>query len=67
MDVDHSYVGVPTTTQETMANEDYYHPVESLETDSLADIESPTAPMLSAPTVVGPSLLLIAQNLTSRS
>ena len=67
MDVDHSYVGVPTTTQETMANEDHYHPVESLETDSLADIEAPTAPMLSAPTVVGPSLLLIAQNLTSRS
>ena len=66
MNVDHSYVEVPTTTQEVKANEDHnYHPVESLETDALAGPEVPAAPKLSAPTVVGPSRLLSAQNLTS--
>ena len=65
MNVDHSYVEVPTTTQEVKANEDHYHPVESLETDALARPEVPAAPELSAPTVVGPSRLLSAQNLTS--
>ena len=56
MDVDHSYVGVPTTTQEAMAKEGHYHPVESLETetDTLAGPEAPAALKLSAPTVVGP-------------
>ena len=58
MNVDDSYVGVPTTTQEAMAKEDHYHPVESLETDTLTGTEAPAAPKapkLSAPTVVGPS------------
>ena len=62
MNVDDSYVEVPTTTstQEAMAKEDHYHPlaVESLETDTLTGTEAPAAPKapnLSAPTVVGPS------------
>ena len=64
MNVDYSYAGVPTTTQEAMAKEDHYHPVESLETDTLDGSEAPAAPKLSASTVVGQSLLLIAPNLT---
>lgn len=64
MNVDYSYVGVPTT-QEAMAKE----PVESLETYTLTEPEVPAAPKLSAPTVVSPVLQLIAQleNLTSQS
>ena len=55
MNVDDSYVGVPTTTQEAMAKEDHYHPVESLETDTLTGTEAPAALKLSAPRVVSPS------------
>ena len=53
--VDDSYAGVPTTTQESIAKEDHFHPVESLETDTPTGTEAPAAPKLSTPTVVGPS------------
>ena len=56
---------VPAATQQAMKKED---PVsESSETITLAGPETPAAPELSAPTVVGPFLLSIAQNLTSWS
>jgi hypothetical protein len=66
MNENYSYVGVPTTTQEAMANqlEDHDHPVEPSETPTLAGPEAPAAPKLNRPTVVGPSLLSIAPNLT---
>ena len=67
MNDDYSYVGVPATTQEAMENEDHDPPIESSETNALAEPEAPAAPKLSAPTVVGPFLLSIAQNLTSCS
>jgi hypothetical protein len=67
MNDDYSYVGVPATTREAMENEDHDHPVESSETNTLAEPEAPGAPKLRAPTVVGPFLLLIASNLTSWS
>ena len=64
MNVDYSYVGVPATTQEAMANEDHHddHLVESSETLSFAGPEAPTAPELSGPIVVGSFLLLTAPN-----
>jgi hypothetical protein len=72
MNVEYAYIGVSTSTTqelEAMAKEDHYHPVESL--DTLSEPEAPAdsepGPKLSAPTVVGPPLLLIAQILTSRS
>jgi len=56
------------STLESTAKEDHDHPVESSETYTLAGPEkAPTAPKLSAPTLVGPSLLLIAQNLKSQA
>jgi len=64
MNNDNSYIGVPTTTQEVMANQDHDHPVESSETLTLAGPEAPAAPKLSRPTVVGLTLLSIAPNLT---
>ena len=69
MNVEYSYVEVPDTTQEAMAKEDRYHSVESLETDTgtLTGSDAPAAPKLSAPTLVGQSLSLIAPNLTPRS
>jgi hypothetical protein len=62
MNDEYSYVGVPAATQEAMANEDHDHRGESSETLTLAGPEAPAAPKLSAPMVVGPSLLLISQN-----
>jgi hypothetical protein len=68
MNDEYSYVGVPATTQEAMAEEDHDHPVELSETHTLqAGSEAPAAPKLSAPMVVGPFMLSIARNLTSWS
>ena len=67
MNDDYSYVGVPATTQEAMANEDHDPPIESSETNALAEPEAPVAPKLSALAVVSPFLLSISQNLTSHS
>jgi hypothetical protein len=61
-----SYVGVPPTTQDAMAEEDHDHPVQSSATHTLeAGSEAPAAPKLSATMVVGPFMLSIARNLTS--
>jgi hypothetical protein len=68
MNDDYSYVGVPATTQEVIVKEDYEHPVsEASETSTLAGPEAPAAPKQSDPTLVGPFLLSIVQNLTSWS
>jgi hypothetical protein len=68
MNDNYSYVGVPDTTQEVIAKEDYDHPAsESSETLTLAGPEAGAAPKRSAPTLVGPFLLSIVQNLTSWS
>ena len=64
MNADYSYVGVPTTTQEAIAEEDHNHPIELSETQTLAGPEAPAVLNPSAPTFVGPFLLSIAQNLT---
>jgi len=64
MNVDYSYVGVPATTQEVIAKEGHDHPTKPSETHTLSGSE---ALKLSAPTLVGPFLLSIAQNITSWS
>ena len=67
--MNHGYldVGVPDTTQESMAEEEDDHPVEPSETLTLAGPEAPATPELSAPKLVGPSPLSIAKYLTSWS
>jgi hypothetical protein len=67
MNDNYSCIGVPSTTQEVIAKEHPDHTIESSETHTLAGPEAPAAPNLSAPTLVCPFLLLIAQNLTSWS
>jgi hypothetical protein len=67
MNDDYSYVEAPATTQETMAKEEHDHPLQSNETHTLAGLEAPAAAKVSAPTLVGPFLLSIAQNLTTWS
>ena len=57
MNDDYSYVGVPATTQEAMANQDHDHPVESSKMLTLAGPEAPAAPKLRRPTVVHPCYL----------
>ena len=66
MSNDDLYVGVPATSQE-VTNEHHDHPIESSETHTHAGLEASAAPNLSAPTLVGPFLLSIAQYLTSWS
>ena len=71
MEDDYSCVGVPATTQEleVIAKEHHEHPAASSKTQTLVEpqLEAPTAPKLTAPRFVSPSLLSIAQNLTSWS
>jgi hypothetical protein len=55
-----SYVEVPAATQEVIAEEDHDHPTESFKTDTLGRQEAPAAPNMSASTLVGPFLLLMA-------
>jgi hypothetical protein len=63
MNDEYSYVGVPPTTQEAMEKEGHDHRlIKSSETPTLAGSEAAAAPKLSAPIVVGPSLLSIAPN-----
>ena len=64
MNVECSNVGAPATTQEAIGKSEHDHPMESFETYTLAGPEAPAAPKLSAPTLVGPFLLSIAQHLT---
>ena len=64
MDNDYSYIGVPSTTQEVIGNGYHNHPIASSETHTLPDPEVQAQPVLSAPMLVGPFLLSIAQNLT---
>ena len=67
MNVDYSYVEVPTTTQEAMEKEDRDQPIQPSETHTLAAPDAPAAPEVTVPTLVCPFLPSISQNLTSWS
>ena len=67
MDNNDSYVGVPAASQEMIATEHHDYPIESSETHTHAGTEAPAAPNMSAPILVGPLLLSVAQKLTSCS
>jgi len=65
MNTEYSYVEVPAAAQEAIAKEGHDHPTESSETNTFAVPEAPVPPNVTAPTLVGPFLLSIAQNITS--
>ena len=66
MNNDYSYVEVPATTQESIAEEDHDHTID-LESSEPAESEAPSASNVNARTLVGAFLLSVAQNITSWS
>ena len=70
MSANESYISVSTTiTQEVIGQENHDQPIESSEIHTLATppAEAPATSQLSAPELVRPFLLLVAQNITSWS